>query len=254
MQNQDTILCKQCGKEIKLEPGMTKGFCLHCGTQFQRADQSSETDKNYAKTLYEKGAWHELLPYVEGEKADATMVAYKGISRIYVFVQDYIEDVVALAEKTRPRTAVQFFTFKAAFANDELHKAFYDKLERSIEALRKLFSDARVPDDLKAQASEGIVIELLREKEEQKHPAYWTLIACEHRAIPLIPFVPLERLQYIYAEYDRINPKNRILPNQMQVRNALRDAIVEKGGIVPKRGLFHKKKQADERERDRDTE
>lgn len=232
MSGKETIQCNQCGKNIALENGMEKGFCLHCGEPFEIKNERANI--SHAHHLYQERKWRLLLEYVKDEKDDPQFIAYKAISTLFVLILDYEKDVDELAERVKPRNPIQLlFTSKVAFSEDPLHKLFYENVEHSTAALGKLFESPLVPDTIKEDASSVIVTELLRPKGGETTPTYWSFIACQQHAIPLIPFLPVAALMAIYMDYDYHNPKNQSLPNQLNVRNAFIQAIKGKGEKLP---------------------
>ena len=228
-----TIDCAECGKVIKLEDGMTEGFCLHCGTKFVVAKNEQIKNSDVDKFFSERN-WTQLLQLTE-DASEGKLAAYRALSKLGVSYQKYIKDAKELEKNTKPKAIFEMFIGRNSYASDNLHEEFRECVASFVDdlaAARKQMPDS---DAVGSEAC-SIALEMMLGPKNREDAVYWPLTACEHLCIPLIPFVSMEKLIQLYSEYDRINPKNQMLPNQKNIKKVMTDEILSKGGEVPKKG------------------
>lgn len=231
------IICSQCGKKILVEDEINEGFCLYCGTKFiVDSPQAQQECAEQADSLYIAKDWIKLASLVKNEKSGRLRI-YKIQSRFHALFDEYINSVYELYKRTRPKAIIEMFSSKSSFGEDPVHQEFRDFVENCVSELVSHIAGNAGLKDIGGEAAADIAAVLLRKK-NQNEPIYWPLVACEQFSIELIPFIPLDTLVELYNAYERDNPKNQALPNQATVKKVMRKEIEEKGGTLPKKGLF----------------
>lgn len=235
------INCAECGGSITIEDGMTQGFCLHCGQRFN-LDAQPDAEKpilDHALELFEKKDWPALVAYTAQTK-DPDFVALCETARLYMLYEDYGEDAAELSRQTARKGVMQFFTGRNTYGEDPMHRVFYDNTKERIDIVAELMESGRIDPALQEKVAESIAERLLSVEKELGTPTYWSLVANEQSVTPLLPFLSLEALQQLYTTYKKVNPDNQSLPNQMVIKKTMEQAIVDKGGEVPKKKRFGK--------------
>ena len=239
MEKNKTIDCAECGASIKLEGGMAEGFCLHCGAKFTIGEKieikTAEADK-----LFLERDWPMLWQLLEGSNGGGRLGVYRILSSFDVNYKKYIEESIELEKKTRPKALFEMFVGRNSYATDQIHEEFRKYVAGCVDDLLAAQKQLKESETAGREAC-AIVMEMLLREKNREATVYWPLVACEQLCVPLIPFVGLEKLTELYSEYDRVNPKNQMLPNQKNVKKAIADEIVYKGGEVPKASRFWKK-------------
>jgi len=182
-----------------------------------------------ARQAFSERNWQELDKMLKDVDAHGEFGAYKAAAGFYVGYVKYLNDADEKAEKMTPRDVVEQMFVKRP--NDDLLLAFYELTEACVGELKSALQS--VNSELAEEIASGMVFTLLKQKSRDER-TYWQLTACEYHVIPLLEFLPLDKLSDIYAEYQRNNPKNQSLPNQEKVRKALEEQILQKGGVIPK--------------------
>lgn len=144
----------------------------------------------------------------------------------------YLEEIDLLKNRvSRVRTANVLFSRQNPFNDDGIHPHFREILYGLCNALAE--ASVSAPSDQASDACERVTRLLLAGK-NGRDASYWLLVACEGFAQPLIDFIAPERLVGLYADYDVANPRNQCLPNQTQVKRAMK-ARLESFGLSTKK-------------------
>ena len=197
------IVCDHCDRSFEIDNDVESGFCLHCGTAFKRSVKPT---------------------------GDIVFTA----DRIKEIYSGYIREMGELSVK-KPRNIFETLIGRDSYGADEIHKKNRELL---INAIHDLSEEMKSKPD--GNECTGTVCLFLKQKDARATAVYWPLVACEQLVEPLLEWVPLDMLTEIYVDYCLINPSNQSLPNQIQLKKSMAKAIADRGGEVPRRGLFSK--------------
>jgi hypothetical protein len=230
------ITCARCGKSFEAKESVKKGFCLFCGAGFGAEDAPGAD--GLADRLYRRRDWKEILKRYKGARGGARLRIYRILAGFYDSRQKYVADIT---EMVRARSGKDYFKSILGadpFVGDPIHEDYNNKARNDIESfISEAERAGESLKDLVEEAAAELAETLLAEKNRET-PVYWCLLACEHLAVGLVPFIPLPKLEEIYRSYILINPKNQSLPNQIRVRKTIEEGIKARGGRLPRRGFW----------------
>lgn len=238
MADKKEIRCKKCGGTITIESSMTDGFCLHCGERFVLEADSPAA--NHAETLLNQEAWAALADYI-GDSADPGLRLLKLAAQMHLTVDDYLKDAEALAKSTNQSGLMKLFTSKNPYSDDPMHGVFFERVREQAEQAAALLEECGAQSPLCSRAALEIADLLLSVDKQRDTKTYWSLVAVEQHALPVIPYLELEPLMARYTAYNKINPDSQSLPAQMKIKKSMIETIRKQGGEVPKKKWFGKK-------------
>lgn len=242
MAKEKVIRCTSCGEEIPVGQGMTEGFCLHCGEPFKLVDENAAGDllPQHALGLFDKEDWVALAGYAERANAPAMALLHE-TAAIHTLYETYAREADELARDSAPKGVLRFITGRNTYGESPIHVAFYEEIEARMAIVLSLLENDAVDPALRERAVLVLTDRLLSVNKETGTPTYWSLVAVEQHAQPLIPYLPLQALVERYTAYRAANPDNQSLPNQLKIKKTMEQVIADKGGQIPKKKWFGKK-------------
>jgi len=201
------IVCPSCKGTFSVEEGVLEGFCLRCGAPFR-------------------------LEAGDGTPPEGSDCAVRA-NRVKELYASYRAEMEELSKK-KPRTLIESLLGRDSFGTDPMHAKYRELISGAVDALAGAAEQGGGQENHCAE----IISLILAEKDPNSAMFYWPLLALEMQAAKLFGAAPADRLVAIHEEYCRVNPRNRSLPNQLEVRKLLEAEIRAKGAEPVKTGLF----------------
>lgn len=133
------------------------------------------------------------------------------LDTVKTLYRDYLEHSVQLQLRANP--FFKLLNLRGGASDDPTHQKFLEDLDRTLSS----------PGEIPREELSDLVWFLLKEPQEHTDDAmsYWTLIAAQRSAVPLVPLLSPGEAAAMRDWYGGAYPRNKRLPIQKQLFDAL---------------------------------